>query len=503
MDSSELRIELALDPRAWALTLRAGSSVIGEVEHDPVPLPFTAQDLDLVERALDLNGGRNLERAFNADEIARLAGLDLLRRPPNPPADVVLSGQDIHREKLRAHVLGWLTGVLLEPLDARVNEHFAAQRAADPHRRPILYLRLEFRPGRDLPLLRLPWELMHQHRLAKGDIQVGRYLRYDAVPGLPAPAACLQLLVLESDPVDDTLSRLNLSESQRIREGLGDAPLADRFALKPIAPASYRQSQADIRALRGQPAIFHFAGHGDFGWRCEQCGRVANTREGNPCGESDCGFQRHGEPKGFLAFTDPETGGPDWIGSEGVRNLLKRADVRLVVLNACKSATGRGGPDVFNGLAQQLMDIVPAVVATPFPLETEAAEEFARLLYQELGEGLALVDALHRVQESMAKPYPDEWYRPVLYLRSKQGDGGRLLESVAAHRVSEPTGKGTVQTMRESFQGVLDALIEQHRAALNQSVNAIGAADRVRATAEASELKRRIDDIRGQLDGLG
>jgi hypothetical protein len=502
VEASELRIELALDSPTWSLTLRASSELIGELDCGPTPLPLSTGDLDLVERALDLNGGPDLTRAFDPEEIARLEELELLRRASGLPADAVLCGQDIHREQLRAQVRIWLAGMLLEPLGARINEHFVAQRTADRNRRPILYLRLEFRPDRDVPLLRLPWELLHQHRLTKGDIQVGRYLRYDAVPGLPAAAARLQLLVLESDPVDDTLLRLNLSESQRIRAGLNGAPLADCFALKPIKPASYRQAQDAIHALRGQPAIFHFAGHGDFGWRCERCGRVANTREGNPCGERDCGFQRHGEPKGFLAFTDPETGRADWIGSGGLRNLLKRADVRLVVLNACKSATGRGGADVFNGLAQQLMDIVPAVVATPFPLATKAAEDFARLLYRELSDGLPLVEALHRVQEALAEPYPDEWYRPVLYLRSKQGDGGRLVERAADHRERESTGRGRDQAVRESLQEALDALIEQHRAALNQSVNAIGAADRVRAKAEASELKRRIDDIRGQLDGM-
>ncbi|MGA8184926.1 MAG: CHAT domain-containing protein [Terriglobia bacterium] len=450
MDASELRIELALDPQAWSLTLRPSSGVSGEDERFPQPLPFTAQDLDLFERALDLNGGRNLQRAFSAEEIAQLAELNLLRTH-NPPADALLSGLDIHREQLREQVRVWLAGMLLEPLGAWINEHFAAQRTADRNRRPILYLRLEFRPDRDAPLLRLPWELLHQqHRLTKGDIQVGRYLRYDAAPGLPAPAARLQLLVLESDPVDDTLLRLNLSESERIRAGLNDPPLADRFVLKPIKPASYRQAQDAIHALRGQPAIFHFAGHGDFGWRCEGCGRVANTREGNPCGGRDCGFQRHGEPKGFLAFTNPEGGRADWIGSEGLRNLLKRADVRLVVLNACKSATGRGGAAVFNGLAQQLMDIVPAVVATPFPLATKAAEEFARLLYRELSDGLPLVEALHRVQEALAEPYPDEWYRPVLYLRSQQGDGGRLLKGAPAHRAPKSAGGVTPHPLKQT-----------------------------------------------------
>jgi hypothetical protein len=442
MDASELRIALALEPESWTLTLRA-NGVFGEADPPPIALPFTSKDLDLFERALDLNGGTALKRTFSLDEIARLAELKLLRRAPAPLADADLCGHDIHREQLRAKVRGWLASILLEPLASEVNQHFAALRTARPGVRPILYLRLEFRPDRDLPLLRLPWELLHQHRLTNGDVHVGRYLRYEAAPGRLDPAPKLHLLVLESDPADDVLPHLRLQERERIVDGLKGTQLEGRFEVSPVVPAGYRAAQKALHALRDQPAIFHFACHGDFGWRCEHCRKLANTRDGNPCGEPDCGFQRHGVPMGFLAFTDPDTVRADWVSIDGLRNLLKRADVRLVVLNACKSAAGRGGADVFNGLAQQLMDLVPAVIATPFPLETRAAEEFAGLLYQGLGEGLPLVEALHEVQQAMAEPCPDEWYRPVLYLRSRQGDGGRLLETEVAESIPAATDHAT------------------------------------------------------------
>jgi len=51
MDASELQIAPALEPESWALRLRAGSGIIGEVEPDPVALPFTSKDLDLFEFA--------------------------------------------------------------------------------------------------------------------------------------------------------------------------------------------------------------------------------------------------------------------------------------------------------------------------------------------------------------------------------------------------------------------------------------------------------------------
>jgi len=307
MDASELHIAPALEPESWALRLRASSDVIGEVEPDPIALPFTSKDLELFERVLDLNGGTALKRTFSLDGIARLAELKLLRRAPEPLADADLCGQDIHREQLRAQVRGWLADLLLKPLASEVNQHFAALRTARPGARPILYLRLEFRPDRDLPLLRLPWELLHQHRLTNGDVHVGRYLRYEAAPGRLDPAPTLHLLVLESDPTDHALPRLRLQERERIVDGLKGTKLAGQFEVSPVVPG-YRAAQKALHALHDQPTIFHFAGHGDFGWRCEHCRTLANTRDGNPCGKPDCGFQRHGVPMGFLAFTDPDTG---------------------------------------------------------------------------------------------------------------------------------------------------------------------------------------------------
>jgi len=279
------------------------------------------------------------------------------------------------------------------------------------------------------PLLRLPWELLPRQRLAQGDLQVGRYLLYrNVLPALPSPAPGLRLLVLHSDPDDASLSRLHLKDGERMIEGLQGTAGADQLAVEMLAPATLGAFQEALRADPGRPTIVHFAGHGDFGWRCEHCRRVCAGLDDHPCGQSDCGFERDGAPAGLLAFTDPVTGAADWIGIDGLCDALQLArDLRLVVLNACKSATARRGADVFNGIAQRLMNLVPAVIATPYPLETTAAEEFARCLYRALGEGLTLVASLHQVRLLMAERFPDEWYRPVLYLRSSQGDGGRLF----------------------------------------------------------------------------
>lgn len=523
MSIAELRIALALDATAWSLTLRAESKRSGEFDSGPTTLPFSESDLALFERALDLNKGEDLKRTFDARAIARLNQLGLLRPPPDPLDAAELSGGDLHLQQLREHVRGWLAAVLLKPLQAVIEQHFAALRESNQGEsnpgqrpRPLLNLRLEFRPDKDLPLLRLPWELLHQYRFPNGEVQLCRYLRYPAVPGLPAGADALQILLLESEPEDDELTALDLQEHQQISAGLKAGRHARLFSIQNIAPASYKALQDALWDRRGQPLILHFAGHGDFGWRCEQCDRITDNNETNPCGKAECGFQRHGEPSGYLAFTGGYFGSANWVGISGLRNLLNKADVRLLVLNACKTATARAGSDVFNGMAQQLMDIVPAIIATPYPLETEAAEEFSRLLYRGLAEGLSLVEAMHQTQQEMAEPWPEEWYRPVLYLRSVQEDGGRLLNVHEASPERPVNAGGTtlgadsspvptrlVGGMGTTLRKALHQLAEQHEAAIAQSVNAVDAVARTQASAQAIDIERRMIELQTKLDRLG
>jgi hypothetical protein len=275
--------------------------------------------------------------------------------------------------------------MLLDPLAGEIDQHFAALLTAYPGEHPVLHLRLELHPGRDLQLLRLPWELLHEHRLTKGDIHVARYILFDAVPGLPAPAQRLRVLVLESDPAADDLPRLHLRERDEIAVGLSDTPFAARVAIEPVEPAGYRALQ---------------------------------------------------------------------------------------------------------------MDIVPAVIAIPFPLETQAAEEFARLLYQFLRRGLPLADALHRVQQDMTEPYPDEWDRPVLYLRSRQGDGGRLLNTGAAGNAPETVG----ESRNKAGQALKPD--DVRRRALQQSALIIDAAARVQSEQQVAEIDRRMETLQEELDRL-
>lgn len=76
------------------------------------------------------------------------------------------------------------------------------------------------------------------------------------------------------------------------------------------------------------------------------------------------------------------------------------------------------------------MDSVSAVVATPYPLDNQAAEVFAQCFYQALGRGASLIDSLRSVRSGLsAADDEDEAYRMVLYLRANQRDGSCLWKA--------------------------------------------------------------------------
>jgi hypothetical protein len=54
-----------------------------------------------------------------------------------------------------------------------------------------------------------------------------------------------------------------------------------------------------------------------------------------------------------------------------------------------------------------------------------------------LGNGDPLTEALHHVRTRMLAPFPNEWYRPVLYLRAEQDDGGRILDCSAMRHATD------------------------------------------------------------------
>ncbi|MBE9130031.1 CHAT domain-containing protein, partial [Coleofasciculus sp. LEGE 07081] len=99
-----------------------------------------------------------------------------------------------------------------------------------------------------------------------------------------------------------------------------------------------------------------------------------------------------------------------------------------------------GGESVFNGVAQQLISHrIPAVVAMQYSVRVDAAIQFAEQFYRSLGCKNSLATAISQAQEAMGGGEGNQWYRPVLYLRWQDNEGGQLFTAspVQSDKVSQ------------------------------------------------------------------
>ena len=132
---------------------------------------------------------------------------------------------------------------------------------------------------------------------------------------------------------------------------------------------------------------------------------------------------------GFLLFENEE-GQPDYISAEQFTNLVKNSQPKpqLIVITACQSALAHQHDSVFNGVAQKLLQIVPAVVATPFSISQDSTTDFIDQFYRVLGNGKSsLLEAVKRASETM-KYCEYEWYRFVVFLRYDGDEDGYLFD---------------------------------------------------------------------------
>ncbi|NES00413.1 MAG: CHAT domain-containing protein, partial [Symploca sp. SIO1B1] len=148
------------------------------------------------------------------------------------------------------------------------------------------------------------------------------------------------------------------------------------------------------------------------------------------------------------AYSD---GKADYVSAKELGELLgnlqrreqpnSESGIAVVVLSACKSAMSRQSESVFNGVAQSLIGGgIPAVVAMTYSIRVDAASEFAESFYQSVGEKESLAIALRRGQSAMGIE-GNQWYRPVLYLRWEDNEGGQLFKSVNGRQKAEGRGQ--------------------------------------------------------------
>ncbi len=297
-----------------------------------------------------------------------------------------------------------------------------------------LHLRLKFAadPVERSRLADYPWELLHdgtRFLLLRSGVSLSRYITDAMIPAQVERKERLRVWLVSSKAADQSLEMGALPDLEReaIAQGLTKAEAVGLISLNIRPRAERRALQRDLTdcSPEERPHVLHFDGHGLYGQRCCSCLRLHNTVRRSRCATEGCG-QGLPEPEGFLAMEDGR-GGVEWVSAQDFAWPVKDAGVALVVLSACRSGTSVGSESVFSGAAQQLIDQrIPAVVGMQYAVGVEAASDFSEQFYRELGQREPIAQAVSAGRKAMGMR-GNQWYRPVLYLRWADDEGGKLF----------------------------------------------------------------------------
>jgi hypothetical protein len=212
----------------------------------------------------------------------------------------------------------------------------------------------------------LPWELMRDgtRRIFTDAAQPTARVAEFYNPDLAPPGLCWPLRVLLVAGTEDGTIDLDM-EIYHVRDAFRRVcGLVDFEVLRRPTRAQIRDKCQTLR-----PHVFHFVGHGDL--------------------DDELG--------GYLRLDQKVGGAKQWTASD-IGDDLSEGRPRLAILNACHSGeqSERDGTwAAAEGLARLR---VPAVISMQGPIRDDAAQEFARGLYETLAAGQPLDVAVARAR---------------------------------------------------------------------------------------------------------
>lgn len=256
-----------------------------------------------------------------------------------------------------------------------------------------LRLKLRIDPGEHglSVVYTLPWEFLYQAETREflglsRSISIVRTLEV-AQPAITVPRpATLRVLAVVPSPTD--AAQLDLGRELRVLRETFRGSLRS-VELDVVEPATISAVQL---ALQKRPYhILHFSGHGEL----------------RPSGESGLIFENEASRASF-------------VHSTSLADTLRRvASLRLVLVNACNTAT-IAEADAFSSVASALVGGgIPAVIASQFPITDPAAINFSRAFYSGLSQGYSLDEAVAegRLAIKLESTDPVEWGTPTLFTR--------------------------------------------------------------------------------------
>ncbi|MBP7962596.1 MAG: CHAT domain-containing protein [Caldilineaceae bacterium] len=258
-------------------------------------------------------------------------------------------------------------------------------------------------------LAALPWEVLHDAAddaflATQAETALVRYVPL-RIPARPTEVVLpLRLLVIISNPTD--VAALDVAQEQAIiGDALTEAAGQGHMELEILTLATVEGISQALR--RFQPHIVHFIGHGIFD-----------------------------QGQASLVLVD-EVNRAVLVDERQVRELFTgQKETRLVVLNACQTAT-LSATQPLAGMAPRLLQRqLSGVVAMQYPLTDKAALIFSREFYRSLALGYPVDAAISEARKGLwlADAGSSDWNAPVLHLRAKDG----VLFTLATPQAAAP-----------------------------------------------------------------
>lgn len=287
-----------------------------------------------------------------------------------------------------------------------------------------LRLRLRFRPDdpRADYLSTVPWEwICHPETQEFMAIDKSTPIVREIAAPRPQKALLvktpLRILVVDAAPA--TMRRLNLRfEIDRMEEALDsllDARQVELLRLPKVTKDAMREALLDEEIH-----VLHFMGHGGY------------------------------DPVSGLGavFFEQDDGSQEQVDGEMMAAYLKDIDtLRLVVLNACKTArhTGHLGMPFHQGVAAAILERtqVPAIIANQYSVSDRAAIDFSGVFYDRIASGEGVDEATTEARLRLWTRSP-EWATSILFLSSQSGKIFDVPAGQKRNRVREVRRRSTL-----------------------------------------------------------
>ncbi len=304
-----------------------------------------------------------------------------------------------------------------------------------------LRIRLRLEPPE---LSAIPWEYLYDelNDLFLGvspETPITRYIQVPEPPRSITIHTTLKVLAVISDPInlaDHGLPALDAEKEEDVlRQALGEWEREGLVQLEFLYHAVGSEIREKLR--RYQPHIFHFIGHGAFRDDAVDAASYIFEEAAASYIFEEAATSTGSRPSSANAYLviEDEDHHLKLITGRAFREFFTGNDfTKLVVLNACQSATTSSTQPLV-GLAPNLVRRgLPAVVAMQYGIYDDTAIRFSREFYRALAVGFPVDTAISEARRGI---YIDcgaerrDWGTPVLFMRSPDGVILKLSKPIA------------------------------------------------------------------------